>query len=269
MRRTGSYGWSTDSALGRLERGCRRQSRCRQREEKQDGYGTRTKQDALPGREGRRQKTIHEEAEGPRAALAFARNCRKLRGPETNPNPRWHGRHPKDKRDDPSHQSILEPIFPDELSRRPGSGGGSRRCAARFPGARRRRGFVADPLTFEGVISAILSGSGSTALTEWSPEISLVRMGIHRFSSTANIWSYYLRRSLLLKTACLRSAMLHCKASNLHRRPYVLFVELLKWVCRVGRLGVRHEPVPQASGAREDLEAVTMSAARSAFPEPH
>jgi hypothetical protein len=65
--------------------GCRRQSRCRQGDEKQDGCSTRTKQDALPGREGMHRKILHEAAYARRGALV--RNCRELRGPETNPNP--------------------------------------------------------------------------------------------------------------------------------------------------------------------------------------
>jgi len=89
--------------LGRPERG-------RQGEEKQDGCGTCTKHDALPGREGRPQIQHDVEADGLRGALVFAR--RKLRGPETNPNPHRHGRHPKDKREDAPHYSMLAPPFP-------------------------------------------------------------------------------------------------------------------------------------------------------------
>ena len=101
---------------GRLECPCQRQSRDRQGEEKQDGCGTSTKQDALPGREARllQKKPEDGEAAGRRGAVVFARNCPKLRSPETNPNPDRHGRHPKDKREGAPHPSILEPPFPTE-----------------------------------------------------------------------------------------------------------------------------------------------------------
>jgi hypothetical protein len=59
----------------------------------------------LPGREGRRQIQLHEKAEGVRGALVFAR--RKLRGPETNPNPHRHRRHPQDKREGAPHSLIV------------------------------------------------------------------------------------------------------------------------------------------------------------------
>ena len=75
-----------------------------------DDRRTRTEQGALPSREGRPRRK-DEEADARRGA-AWARDCRKLRGPETNPNPHRHGRHPKDKREGAPHQSILEPAFP-------------------------------------------------------------------------------------------------------------------------------------------------------------